>query len=291
MENEIIDTNKNDLFSSMRGFNLQELLYQIENFDLEYRDTLNLPKELTFGVEIEYENTQKEKVDNYINRHLNGWISKRDGSLFTGGEINSPIMTDDIKYWKELEKICNYLEKKNADTSHNAGGHIHIGSSILKPDDITGWRHFLKLYTAYEHIVFRFIYGDKLSARKNIKRYASPIADHLYRRLNKINQAKYLYEIEWILPYERNGAVNFNNIDFSPYPSREKQTIEFRSPNSSTNPTIWQNNINTFSKILVSSKEHVMDEAFLDYKLKNELDNLIERYNNLKNILEVAYGI
>ena len=50
--NTFMNQNKNDTFSSLRGVDLQDLLVEIDNNLLEYRNTLNLPKDVTFGVEI-----------------------------------------------------------------------------------------------------------------------------------------------------------------------------------------------------------------------------------------------
>lgn len=272
MEKSLIIDNANDYFSSMRGIDLEELLFQIENYDLEYRESLKLPRSITFGAEIEYENVPKKIVDQFIRTNLNTWISKNDSSLNSGGEVTSPIMKDKKKNWHELKSICDFLEENNADTSHNAAGHIHIGTKVLNQENITGWRHFLKLYMIYEHVIFRFIYGDKLNGREKIKKYAPPIADKLYKRLSHLNQAIDIYDIQWILPGERFGSINFQNIDYNDYyhSFEEKDTIEFRSPNATTNPVIWQNNINAITKMLLTSNRQIIDEDFLDYKLKNE---------------------
>lgn len=272
MEKSLIADNQNDFFSSMRGIDLQDLLCQIENYNLEYRKSLNLPKLITFGTEIEYEKIEKEKVDQFIKTYFKGWTSKYDSSLNSGGEITSPIMTDDRKYWKELKDICYYLTKNNADTSHNAAGHIHVGASVLDQKDITGWRHFLKLYTIYEHVIFRFVYGDKLNGRKKMKEYAYPIADRLYSSMVDIEKATSFYDIDRVLPSGRYGSINFQNLHYSHdyYPDNEKDTIEFRSPNASTNPIIWQNNINTITKMFITSNRQIMDEDFLNYKLDDE---------------------
>ncbi len=291
MSKEFISSDRNDSFSFLRGLDLQDLLVQTESYLLEYRDKLNLPDDVTVGVEIEYEGLSKKFIDKFINDKLNGWHSKRDGSLSSGGEITSPVMTDNIKYWLEFKMICDYLTKRKADTLHNAGGHIHIGTSVLG-DDVEAWKHFLKLYTAYENVLFRFIYGDKISGRKKLFKYAPPISDRLYNNLNQINSARDLYDIKWaIFSDERYNALNFLNTDFHSPNSYGKNTLEFRSPNATTDVVIWQNNINAFAKMLVSSRDKVMDEEFLDYKLKHEFypyngNEYLYNNVNLKNVLE-----
>lgn len=284
-----INPNKNDNLAFLRGIDLQELLVQVENLFLEYRDKLNLPEELTFGVEIEYEGKIRTLIDYYIKNNLDNWNSKDDGSLDSGGEITSPIMTDEIKYWEQLKGICDYLTEKHADTLHKAGGHVHIGASILG-EDVEAWKLFLKLYIAYENVLFRFVYGDKISGREELLKYAPPIASDLYLNLSELESAHDLYDINRLIYLGRRAALNFKNVKFLNN-RNEKNTIEFRSPNATTSAVIWQNNINTFAKMLMSAKQKAMDEEFLDYKLKNEFKPYKGHetlYNNvnLKNALE-----
>lgn len=294
MEKNFVNLDNNDFFTLFRGIDLQELIVQIENCFLEYRNKLNLPDSLTFGVELEYENISRSKVNKYVEKNLYKWNHKGDGSLVFGGEITSPIMTDQKKYWQELKKLCDFLSKKRADTMHNAGGHIHLGACILG-DDVEAWRQFIKLYTIYESVLFRFVYGDKIIGRKKIYKYAFPISDNLYNNLSQINQVEEITDIEYLLPIDKKYyALNFRNVDFfDPRTPANKNTLEFRSPNASTNAVIWQNNINTFAKMLIASKTKVMDEEFLDYKLKNEYFTYSgneQLYNEicLKNALEFS---
>lgn len=270
MNNRFIDVNKNDQISTLNKHDLTEILKEINKYYLTYRNSLNLPKELTFGVEIEYEKAKKEKVDLYVENNLPEWISKYDLSLFSGGEINSPIMNDEIKYWEELKKICHYLKVNGAKKSKNAGGHIHIGAHILG-NDINSWRNFLKLYTIYEDILYRFGYGDYINGRKELNHYAKPFGNNVYYSLQEINNCTFVSNLTSFLPvYDKCYSLslctaNFHNID----KFKERNTIEFRFPNSTTNEIIWQNNILTFSKLLLAAKKGNLDEELLDYKVKH----------------------
>ena len=290
MNNTFMTVDRTDSFSILRGIDLQDLLVEVSNCLLEYRDLLYLPLSVTFGVEIEYEAFSKKKVDKFIEKLIE-WRSKNDGSLAFGGEITSPILTDKTSNWLDLKEICEYLSKIKVDTTHNAGGHIHIGAHVLGYD-VDIWRVFLKLYAAYENIIFRFIYGDKISGRQGITKYAPPIADSIYNNLNIINDASCLSRISHCLPENRRNALNFTNVDFDDLEFvNYKNTLEFRSPNATTSAVVWQNNINAFTKMLLASKNKVINEDFLDYKLKYEYISYSENeymYNNinLKNVLE-----
>ena len=110
----LIETTKNDEFHKFNSLDLQELVTEIENYYLLYRNKLNLPDFVTFGVEIEYENLLKTFVDKYVTKNLESWDSKYDLSVKLGGEISSPILHNDLESWKELKQICDYLKKKKS---------------------------------------------------------------------------------------------------------------------------------------------------------------------------------
>lgn len=288
-----INSGKNDMFSSLKGLDLQDLLVETENQPLTFRESLELPSDVTFGTEIEYEDVSIEKVTRFVDDNLPNWDSTTDGSLNSGGEINSPVMSDDKKYWKELKTICEYLTQAKARTSGNAGGHIHVGAHVLG-EDIEAWRGFLKLYTAYESVLFRFAYGDKLSARRRLHDFAPPVAQRIHSNLRDINSATDIYDIKWAIPsHEKYQALNFNHVEFDSLGSRSfKNTLELRCPNATTNAVVWQNNINAFAKMLVSAHNKAMNEDFLDFKLKHEFVSYYDGgeylYSeiNLKNVLE-----
>ena len=288
-----IELKKNDQFSQLKGLDLQELLFKIQNFDLIYRKKLQLPSNVTFGIELEYEDVKKENVDNYVQENLNLWISKKDASIAIGGEINSPILYDELTSWEELQKICNFLKKKNANTSKNAGGHIHIGSHILG-DNVDNWKMFLKTYAAYESVLFRFLFGDKITGRKRILDFAKPITDDLYDKIYWINHARSLFQLYEDLPKERRQALNFVNTDFENVKNKRfKNTLEFRSPNATIEEVIWQNNINALTKLILAPIKGLIDQEFLDYKLEHERISSKKEYYlysliNLKNALELV---
>ncbi|MBR2708000.1 MAG: amidoligase family protein [Bacilli bacterium] len=280
--------NTSDKFSKLDNKKLLELLSYIVNENLKYRDGLDI--DATFGIEIEYEGILKYMINRHIKNNFQTWKIKEDESLVFGSEIISPIMTDEIEYWKQIKEICKFLKRMHVVTNDNAAGHIHIGTHILGKD-IEKWRKFLKTYTIYEDILFRFLYGDKISARKRILKYSKPISDLLKLELDKINHLEDINQIKNILPpYSKTQAINFMNIKTSCIDLlAEKNTIEFRSPNATVDEIVWQNNINTLAKLIINSKN--IDESFLDYKI-SENENATEKrmytYNEicLKKALE-----
>lgn len=274
MENILLSDKSNEMFSSLRGSNLLDLLEVVENQYVEYRDGIHIPKDITFGLEIEYEEVSIDNVTKFIKQNAREWDSGTDGSLFHGGEIRSPILTDEKKYWEELKTICEYLKKENANTSRYAGGHIHVGTPVLG-NNVEGWRIFFKIIMLYENILYRFYYGDKLNGRPEISRYAKPISKELFYNLEEINEATTVQELKDYVSRERRRSVNFKNVDFdNPSVKGDKNTIELRCPNATAEEVIWQNNVNTSTKMLIASGARVIDEDFLDYKLKRHVPDV-----------------
>lgn len=284
-----IMSNANDKFSKLRGLDLQELLVQIEKFALEYRDTLSLPSDVTFGTEIEYEEIDRRIVNRFIDENFINWDSKYDGSLNSGGEVSSPILRDNLKSWNQLKGICDFLKREKAKTDDMSGGHIHIGANVIG-SDVEKWKKFIKVYIAYESILFRFFYGEKVKPREKLKRYAPPIASELYKKLKQLNSASDIDDIKNILYYtDRYQAINFNNISFSCLDSFEPDsTLEFRAPNGTIEEVIWQNNINAIAKLMLAPSKNMIDIDFVEYKIKEDGVLPEYRYNivDLQNALE-----
>ena len=154
-------------YSELRGKDLEELIEYVINIDLVYRSTLHIDEANSFGVEIEYERALRKLVEIYMRKYFPGWQSKSDDSLIIGGELTTPIIGDNIRYWEELKKVCVFLRKLHVVTWDNAAGHIHTGAQILG-EDVSAWRTFVKTYAIYEDILFRFLYG---SSKEEEKKY------------------------------------------------------------------------------------------------------------------------
>lgn len=290
-----LDPFGNDKLSSLRGLNLQELIVQIENFYLSYRDSLGLRDEVSIGYEIEFEEYNKDKVTEFLeSENLTGWECKRDGSLRDGGETISPILHDRKEDWLQLKKVCEFLQKKGAITNDRTGGHIHVGVQAIG-NEINAWKNLFYIYTAYEHVIFRFFYADKISPRTSIQKYAKPIGDFLYSKMEEIEVATRTGQLALILGNDRYRAMNFNNISFYSNLNEEgnKKTIEFRGFNGSTNEVVLQNNAMFLGNMLTTAKVGDYDKDFVKYKLEHERVSSEKNFKlyseiNIKDALEFA---
>lgn len=260
-----------DKLSELNKKSLDEYFDYLNKQQLYYRDSLSLQEFVTFGIEIEYEKFKREKVDNYTIRTLKKWHSKDDSTLRMGGEVISPILTDSLTTWKELRKICNYLRKNKVYTKGNAGGHIHVGSHIMNAD-LEAWRCFLKTYMIYENELVYFLNGEDKLARRTMSEYAKLVSSTYYKRLDDINEARDLSELYYAIMLSKKNALSFYYTKLRSTHRDVYNTVEFRSPNGTDNELIWQNNINTITKLMLAARNKKIDEDFLDYKLEKEPD-------------------
>ncbi len=264
---KVFEDNSNTAMALLRGADLRELLFYVQSILLEYRNTLNLPSNVSFGLELEYENLNKSLVDKYFDQEVTSWELGSDGTVSSGGEIRSRVLYDDERTWRELQLVCNFLKRKKATTLNKAGGHIHVGSQALG-SAIESWITFFKFYCAYEHVLFRFFYGDKINARDSQLKYAPPCRQKVKRMLLMVEDGESLTKA-FNNCNEKYSAVNFGHVSCYKLDSySDYNTIEFRGPNASINEVIWQNNVNVVTKMLLAAKKGKIDTDYLDYKLK-----------------------
>ena len=269
---DYIGSDDNEILTYLPRTDRQFLLQYISKYILDYRSSLGLSGLDTFGIEIEFDNADKGQ----INRKLHSsrldyrWEIKPDNSLSHGGEIASPILSDSGTDWSQVEQVCGIV-RPNAIINNNCGGHVHIGRQALG-NDRQAWLNFLKLWTAYEKVIYRFGYGEYSTGRKGIDEYATPISIELFEDIAKLSQNNCsIDEIVTMLATNKYHGLNFKNIRTSENPDKI-DTFEFRAPNGTLNEIIWQNNINLFIKMLKAAQSPDFSESVVMNRLR-----LIER--------------
>ena len=261
----------NCIFSNLKGYDLQELFALENKYKLELRNNINLDSNNTFGLEIEFEGINTVTTRLLLERYFSElWPVRCDSSLERGAEINSPILVDNKANWQMLKKICNAVLKKansiNTNISFkNAGGHVHIGSQILESDK-KNWLNFFKLWSTYENIIYTASMAEEF---KN---------DYKYFKKSSIPLSEVLFQIGDM----ENNAVNFGHVHLISSVKKEGNTIEFRCPNGTLDPVIWQNNVNLFSKLLLYAKSTKFNDDIIDARYKHNKKNYqIYSYNQI----------
>lgn len=225
---------------------------------------------LTFGIEIEYRNLLRDKVTKYLKKYYPNWESKKEdaiiktsGNYLIGGEIVSPILHDTKESWQVINEICNFLISNNA-CSLNTGAHIHIGANIFE-NNSKYFLRFIKLWCAYEHIIYRFSYGEYIYARDTLFEYSSPVSEELKFLINTL-KLSYLDNFSYLITVLNLGkkrGLNLSNIN----KDKNKNTIEFRSPNGTFNSLVWHNNFTLFKRMIEYAKSPDYAEEIIDAKL------------------------
>lgn len=293
----------NTIFSELSNNELHFFLMDLKNTYLQMRPSLNLTEEVTFGIEIEALGNPKELYFDAINKNLNffnyaiidpslykdkiytnkkllkNWNIDKEIDPSKSIEIISPILKDTPKTWRELIIACKLLQENNAKINETVGAHIHVGAHIMK--DINSWINLIKLWAFYEHIIFRFAYGENLNYRSYILEYAMPIRKRIIENIGKMNEIKYVSSLLDLLDMKElqsTGLDLHRILHFCKNVLSMKNTIEVRCPNGTILPEIWQNNINFFIKFILYASSENFDSDCVDFYLKNyDINN----YNKL----------
>lgn len=266
-------------------------MVKLQPFKLQ--PTIGLDNMYTFGIEIEFTEAPLDDIKNIGDWQLKDEINitePRRNRMY-GGELISPILKDDVDNWKDVTSKCKKLVKYGARVSDFTGGHIHIGSQIVG-EDPNNIRRFLKLWELFENIIYYFSYGYDDKAREAIDVYADAIGN----KFKKIRKTKHGYEqfksfYDWIQYFKKLQVITGEGISFKKFRSNEEDignTIEIRCPNGTLDPIIWQNNINFFTRLLLSSHEDKCDEELLDYLLRKKEKHEYELSNFDKTDLKKA---
>ncbi len=255
------------------------IIILLKQYYLELRDEIYFPDDASVGLEIEFENADREIIQRELDilfvRPL--WKVVDDRSLYNGAEINSPIISNNENNfsWMDLSNVCDIVSR-NASILDNSSGHIHIGMQILGKNS-RYWANFIKLWMTYENVIFRFLYGEYLSPRNKILDNAKPISRYLIdiepkiedkaKMINPFNIIKLLDVGESYLE-RRMKAINFINVSkVAPYMYEKQEnmhTLEFRCPNGTLDPVIWQNNVNLLIRLMMYAKSDMFNEDIIN---------------------------
>lgn len=252
---------------------LNNLEMQLKNNPLSYRSILTIPSNINFGLELELENVDIRNVHKAVTTEIgNNWIIKVDDSLKKGNnaEIVSPVLQNKKQTWIILKKLGELLKKLNP-TYENCSFQINFDGLLLP--NLEERVRFIKLYAMYEDIIYRFSKGEDLHYRESLDIYASPIILAL-----KGCQG---YGKEAIVDYfsdKKRYGINFK--------TNKKDLIEFRTPNATSNPILWQNYITLFYyliKLSTSNKYNKKEvDKYIDDFFKTYILEAYEKENNEK---------
>lgn len=185
---QFLNPNGNERLAQLSSSDLHDFLSLLDEYYLTLRHRLGLEQSVTFGLELEVEQANKTKIKRLLSEMFSdgAWQTKSDASLFDGIEIVSPILRDSITAWRDLNSVCAST-KPLATIGASSGGHIHIGVQTLGGAK-ESWLNFIKLWSIYEPVIFRFAYGEFLTSRFGICDYARPMAKWFWNDYEMLKQ-------------------------------------------------------------------------------------------------------
>ncbi len=265
-----------------------------------YRSLLNIDSNITFGTEIEYRYADYNRVSEVVKKTFgdaktlySNWQNTYDntvsqhyktisGEVLLGGEVISPILTDNENNWKDLEKALNIIINLNGIVDENCGGHIHIGANILE-NNKEYLINFLCLWSIFEPVIFRYAYGYKDYMHKSINSH-TPLSDYIYYSYTELKNSEFEEIAGKMVDFPTfSSPVSFDwmyEYKNTSHMEKRKNTIEFRIPNGTLCKYLWQNNINFFVRLLNLSKN--VDTNYLEHLLRNKFFGNVFEYNYVR---------
>ena len=273
---KLLNPKDNIILSEFNNNDLKELLYYINEYYLELRSSIALSKSDTFGFELEVEkiitNIIRKKIEYYLNKN---WDLRDDRTLEDGCEVVSPMLCDKSELWLDVDNVCRILNK-NAYVWYNSSGHIHMGTQVIG-SKLQTWKNFLLVWSTYENIIYRFLYGEYLTARESITKYASPLSNLFYKKYQEIKNSDHIeiIDITSIVPTPNRNVISFEKVKNYDEILKDN-TVEFRGANNSLNGVIWQNNtIFLMSFVKFCKKEIDIEKIERRRKINEDIyDNL-----------------
>lgn len=259
---QYINPKDNTQLSQLSHQKLKQLLIKLQQYKLEYRTSLALPQEVTFGVEIEFgctyqDNIRYQYLQETLETYTKQWELKKEITN-CGLEIASNILTDQKKTWRLLKQVCQMTKHYGKETPLS-GGHVHVGAHLFQND--TQCFNFIKLLTAYENMLYRFGYGEYYGADNRLI-YALPMRE-VWEEAIKYKHSSFPI----CIAQSTSQSVNLKAF-FQDYKTmRKDNTIEFRFPNGTLNPIIWQNNINVFTKMMLYIQKGDINQDILNHRI------------------------
>ena len=210
------------------------------------------PDKMTIGVEIESEGlASREEIAGIIGNL--SWKLKPDDTLDDGIEAVPLSGLTPSTAGDEIYRACKALCLSGQTISERCGGHIHIGADYLT--DLQDWKNLRTIWNNTEKILYIISNRKGEIPRKGVLVYARPISgnDELKQEIinleNESDLENFIAETK-IIQGTRYSGINYVNVG-----EEEKNTIEFRLPNGTLDPTTWIENINLFGGLVRVSHE------------------------------------
>lgn len=254
---------------------LNDYLLKI-NFN--YRELLNVSNDIPYTLDIDFMSFQssdiKKSISNFNekSKSFNKPFIISENSIFKKTDKNicivkSDVLNNKLKDNELINEFCNSISNIKGPISSNKEIHINVGLNELNNDNYN-LLTLLKIYLLYEHIIYRFSYGDDLSSQVSMSLYSKELSNLLYDFIkgNDITD-DFNKNIDILRKkvIKKDHALNINKKN----QVLKTDSIEFKMYNSKTNIFVIQNYINLVLNLIERIKNDDIDNSYLDDKLLN----------------------
>ena len=213
---------------------------------------VTLPDKMTIGVEIESEGlASREEIAGIIGNL--SWKLKPDDTLDDGIEAVPLSGLTPSTAGDEIYRACKALCLSGQTISERCGGHIHIGADYLT--DLQDWKNLRTIWNNTEKILYIISNRKGEIPREEVLKYAKPISGKDESKQKTINLESESDLENFIAGIKKIQGDRFSTINYVNVGEEEKNTIEFRLPNGTLDPTTWIENINLFGGLVRVSHE------------------------------------
>ena len=213
---------------------------------------VTLPDKMTIGVEIESEGlASREEIAGIIGNL--SWKLKPDDTLDDGIEAVPLSGLTPSTAGDEIYRACKALCLSGQTISERCGGHIHIGADYLT--DLQDWKNLRTIWNNTEKILYIISNRKGEIPREEVLKYAKPISGKDESKQKTINLESESDLENFIAGIKKIQGDRFSAINYVNVGEEEKNTIEFRLPNGTLDPTTWIENINLFGGLVRVSHE------------------------------------
>lgn len=276
---ECVDYNRNDKLAKLCGTDIQDFLWYIERYSLEYRNVLTLGDKIEIRLKTSFQKPLQEKLflksfSPYADKMFSPWEyhSVSDDKA----AITSPYpfcYVGDL-FWKEFGDICSILRESQVQVGKECS-EVSIGTDLLV--DEFAWIHFLELWVAYEPIIYRFACGEYVSPNEKIgyfKESYAPLFESFIsfmkdrERYTKDGYEETVHQFFMLLK-EKGMFTEHRLLKIS-----INHFLIF-GLNGSLNPVIWQNTIQFFVALMKCASSKTFDEEMVLKRIQRNHDMTI----------------
>ena len=271
---------------------LHALLEYLKNLNLSYRKELNVSSDINFGIDMQFLGSSikvMERCIKDVNKSTNFVNNSKYALTFNKSlysvlkdkseiEFNTPIFNNSKDFFDDFKKLLVIFQKNGLEYSFNKGIHIHVDLSIFDKDSIS-LLTFLKLYSVFENIIFRFGYGEQEDSNSNIDMFSRPSSELIHDYIPSFSYSfdENISNLKQILKC-KSYSLNFHTHDNKV----KNDTLEFRMFNNTFNPVIIQNYISMVGNMIDSVVNKRIDLDMLDYTYSQYINNMsLESYSKV----------